>query len=82
MAITKGEIKKTIAIAIASAFGFIIALLWKDVVIGIMKLAGLWKEGGYENWTAAGIGIVVVLIITIICVIGIVMISKWGGVEQ
>jgi len=82
MAITKGEIKKTIAIAIASAFGFIIALLWKDVVIGIMKLAGLWKEGGYEDWTAAGIGIVVVLVITIICVIGIVMISKWGGVEQ
>jgi len=80
--VTKAEIKKTIAIAIAGTFGFIIALLWKDVVIGIMKLAGIWTEGGYEDWTAAGIGIVVVLIITIICVVGIVMISKWGGVEQ
>jgi len=80
--ITKGEVKKTIAVAIAGAFGFIIALLWKDVVIGIMKLAGLWTEGGYDSWTAAGIGIVVVIIITIICIIGIVFISKWGGVEK
>jgi len=30
----------------------------------------------------AGIGIFVVLVITIICVVGIVMISKWGEVEQ
>jgi len=80
--ITTGEVKKTIAVAIAGAFGFIIALLWKDVVIGIMKLAGLWTEGGYDSWTAAGIGIVVTVIITIICIIGIVIISKWGGVEK
>ncbi len=80
--VTKAEIKKTIAIAIAGAFGFVIALLWKDVIIGIMKLAGLWTEGGYDSWTAAGIGIIVVLVITIICVIGIIMISKWGEVEE
>lgn len=82
MVVTKAEIKKTIAIAIAGAFGFVIALLWKDVIIGIMKLAGLWTEGGYDSWTAAGIGIIVVLVITIICVIGIIMISKWGEVEE
>lgn len=80
--LTKSDIKKTIAVAVAGAFGFIIALLWKDVVIGLMKLGGLWKEGGYENWGAAGIGIVVVIIITIICVMGIIFISRWGGVEE
>ncbi len=80
--VTKGDIKKTIAMAIAGAFGFIIALLWKDVIIGIMKLAGIWAKGGYKDWNAAAIGIVTVLIITIICVIGIVYISKWGGVES
>ena len=80
--VTKGDIKKTIAMAIAGAFGFIIALLWKDVIIGIMKLAGIWAEGGYKDWNAAAIEIVTVLIITIICVIGIVYISKWGGVES
>ena len=80
--LTKADIKKTIAIAIASAFGFIIALLWKDVVVGIMKLAGVWTEGGYSTWTAALMGIVVVIVITIICVIGIIFISRWGGVED
>jgi len=80
--LTKSDIKKTIAVAVAGAFGFIIALLWKDVVIGLMKLAGLWVDGGYENWNAAAIGIVVVLVITIICVFGIIFISRWGGVEE
>ena len=80
--VTKAEVKKTIAMAVAGAFGFIIALLWKDMVIGIMKTGGIWTEGGYENWTAADIGIFVVLVITIICVVGIAMISKWGEVEQ
>ena len=41
---------------------FLLFLLWKDVVISIMKLAS--------------IGIFVVLVIIIICVAGIVMISK------
>ncbi len=68
--------------AIAGAFGFIIALLWKDVVIGLMKLAGLWQDGGYKDGSAAAIGIVVVLVITIICVFGIIFISRWGGVEE
>jgi len=80
--LTKSDIKKTIAMAIAGAFGFIIALLWKDVVIGLMKLAGLWTEGGYKDWSAAAIGIVVVLVITIICVFGIIFISRWGRVEE
>lgn len=80
--LTKSDIKKTIAVAVAGAFGFIIALLWKDVVIGLMKLAGLWTEGGYKDWGAAAVGIVVVVVITIICVLGIIFISRWGGVEE
>ena len=40
------EIKSTIAVAIAAAFGFIIALIWKDIIVGLMKLAGMWQEGG------------------------------------
>jgi len=47
-----------------------------------MKLAGIWTEGGYDTWTSAAIGIVVVVIITIICVFGILYISKWGGVKE
>lgn len=81
--VTIKEIKSTIAVAIAAAFGFIIALIWKDIIIGIMKLAGLWAEGGpLLWWPDAAIAIVVALVITIVSVLGIVFISKWGGVVQ
>ena len=76
------EIKSTIAVSIAAAFGFIIALIWKDVIVGAMQLAGLWQEGGFPDTMSLIIGIVVGLVITIISVVGIVYISKWGGVVQ
>ena len=81
--ITKGEVKKTIAVAIGGAFGFIIALLWKDVIVGLMKSAGVWEDAGkYADATDAIISIIVVTIITIVCVFGILYISKWGKVEE
>jgi len=80
--VTMKEIKSTMAVAIAGAFGFIIALLWKDVIIGIMQKAGFWRDGGFPEWTDAAVGIVVVAVITVICVLGIIYISKWGGVVK
>ena len=80
--VTIKEIKSTIAVAIAAAFGFIIALIWKDIIIGIMKLAGLWQDGGPTTWDGAGIAIIVAVVITVVSVLGIVFISKWGGVGQ
>ena len=80
--VTIKEIKSTIAVAIAGAFGFIIALIWKDIIIGAMKLAGFWQEGGFADTTALIIGVIVAIIITIVAVLGILYISKWGGVEK
>ena len=80
--VTIKEIKSTIAVSIAAAFGFIIALIWKDIIIGAMKLANLWQEGGFADTTALIIGIVVALVITVVSVLGIIFISKWGGVAQ
>jgi uncharacterized membrane protein YagU involved in acid resistance len=80
--VTIKEIKSTIAVAIAAAFGFIIALIWKDIIVGAMKLANLWQEGGFPDLYSLIIGIVVALIITVVSVLGIVYISKWGGVTQ
>jgi hypothetical protein len=76
------EIKSTIAVAIAAAFGFIIALIWKDIIVGIMKLGGLWLEGGPTTWGGAAIAIIVAAVVTIVSVLGIIFISKWGGVGQ
>lgn len=77
-----GEVKVSIATAIAAAFGFVIALLWRDVIIGILKYFELWRDGGFEDLTGIVIGIVVVIIITLLCVLGILYISKWGGIVK
>lgn len=76
------EVKINIATAIAAAFGFIIALIWKDIIIGLMVLAGFWQEGGPTNWTNAGIAIFGGIVITVVSVIGILYISKWGGIVK
>jgi uncharacterized protein YacL len=80
--VTIKEIKSTIAVSIAAAFGFIIALIWKDIIVGAMKLNKLWQDGGFPTLNSLIIGIVVGLVITVVSVIGIVYISKWGGVVQ
>jgi hypothetical protein len=80
--VTIKEIKSTIAVAIAAAFGFIIALIWKDIIVGAMKLGGLWQDGGFPDLTGLIVGVVVGLVITVVSVLGIVYISKWGGVVQ
>ena len=82
MAFKLGEVKINIATAIAAAFGFVIALLWRDVIIGIMKFYDLWRDGGFNDETGMAIGIVTILIITVLCVIGIMYISKWGGIKK
>jgi len=79
--VSKVEIKKTMAVAIGSAFGFIIALIWRDIIIGLMNMAGL-NVNSFNDIMSAGIAIVAAIIITVICVLGILYISRWGGVEQ
>jgi len=79
--VTIKEIKSTIAVAIAAAFGFIIALIWKDVIVGLINMTGL-SVTAPTNVNSAVVAIVTALIITIISVLGIVYISKWGGVGQ
>lgn len=79
------EIKSTIAVAIAAAFGFIIALIWKDIIVGLMNMAGL-KVNDFSQASnptmAAIIAVISAVVITVVSVLGIVYISKWGGVGQ
>jgi len=76
------EVKINIATAIAAAFGFVIALLWRDVIIGVLKFYDLWRDGGFNDEMGIAIGIIVVIIITVLCVFGIMYISKWGGINK
>jgi hypothetical protein len=76
-----GEVKINIATAIAAAFGFIIALIWKEIIVGIFAYFNL-KISDLTSPTGIAVAIVTGIIITIICVLGIMYISKWGKVEK
>ncbi len=78
---SKAEIKHTTATAIGAAFGFIIALIWRDIIVGLFNLAGL-KVSEIAEAMDAVIAIISGIIITVICVLGIIYISRWGGVEE
>ena len=83
--VTIKEVKSTIAIAIAGAFGFIIALIWRDIIIGLLNMGGLSVSdfnAAEDPTTAAIVAIVVAIVITLICVFGILYTTKWGGVEK
>jgi hypothetical protein len=75
------EVKLTVSTAIAAAFGFIIALIWKEIIVGLFALAGLTINDIADS-TGAIIAIISGLIITLVCVFGILYISKWGGIEK
>jgi hypothetical protein len=76
------DVKINIATAVAAAFGFVIALLWRDIIIGLLKLGNLWQDGGFDTINGAVLSIIVAIVITVICVFGIMYISKWGGIQK
>ena len=64
----KRELKKSINTAIVAAFSFLIALAWRDVITGyVNKISELSPVKGQ---------LISAIIITIICVIGILIITK------
>ena len=73
------EVRKTISISLASAFGFVIALLWNNVVQGGLKVAGV--DTTFQNISLVGwIGyLATALIITLVMIVFIVLIGRWGS---
>lgn len=64
----KRELKKSINTAIVAAFSFLIALAWRDVITGyVSKISELSPVKGQ---------LISAIIITIICVMGILIITK------
>lgn len=75
------EVKINIATAIAAAFGFVVALVWKEIIVGLFALGGL-TINDIQDGVGAIIAVVAGIIITIVCVIGIMYITKWGGIGK
>ena len=75
----KSETKKNTLTAILAAFGFIIALVWRDAIqAGVNEIV---NKVGIEG-TGYVYQITTTIIITIICVGGIVVFSKLKGEED
>ncbi len=71
----KRDVRKNIATAVLAAFGFMIALVWRDVVKeGVEKLIEYSKLNG-DGYVFT---ILTALVTTLICVVGIIYFSRWS----
>jgi len=77
--LSASEVRKTIAVSLAAAFGFVIALLWNNVVTGGLKVAGVntsldtMKLGDWLGY------MVTAVIITVVMIVLIIVIGRWGN---
>ena len=74
----KQRTKNRIITAITAAFAFVIALVWKDA---IRKIVDAIIENLNIPETAYLHEIIIALIVTVICVVGIMIISRSDGNE-
>ena len=73
-----GEVRKTIASSLGAAFGFVIALVWSNVVLGGIALTGAPMTAPKDAMGLV-VGIVVALVLTIFMIFMIVTVGRWGG---
>ena len=76
--ISAAEVKKTVATSLATAFGFVIALVWSNVVLGGVALTGAPMTAP-EDAMGLVVGIIVALALTILMIVMIIMIGRWGN---
>ena len=79
--LSAGEVRKTMATALGAAFGFVIALVWNNVVVGGLATGGINLTSGAKlgDWGGWGIGVVTALILTVVMIILIIVIGRWGA---
>lgn len=77
--ISASEVRKTVAVSLAAAFGFVIALLWNQVVTGGLKVAGIDTTFvDIDIWGWLGY-VVTAIAITVLMIILIIVIGRWGN---
>ena len=73
-----GEVRKTIATSLGTAFGFVIGLLWNQVVQGGLALAGVVTTAPKDTIAYVSF-IVTAVVITVVMVVFIVVVGRWGS---
>jgi ABC-type branched-subunit amino acid transport system permease subunit len=74
-----GEVKRTIATALAAAFGFVIALLWNSVVTGGLKVAKIdptLATFTLDKWV---VYLITAIVLTVVMVVLIILVSRLGN---
>ncbi len=77
--VSRSEIRKTMATSLGTAFGIVIGMVWTQVVLSAFATSGIPLTTTGGTWSQWGIFVITALIVTIICVIAIVMLGRWGG---
>ncbi len=80
--ISVSEVRKTVATSLGTAFGFVIGLVWSQVVLGGFAVAGINLTTGKPDvwgWLAF---MVTALVVTLIMVVLIIFIGRWGNKGQ
>jgi uncharacterized protein YqhQ len=78
--LSAAEFRKTIATSLGAAFGFVIALVWSNLVLGGLDLAGASLTKPTDT-TQFVVGLVTALVLTIVMIIFIIVIGRWGSKE-
>ncbi len=75
------EVRRTIATSLGTAFGFVIGLVWSQVVLGGFATGGinLTNNVTVGNWTGWAIFLATALIVTLLMIVLIVIIGRWGS---
>jgi hypothetical protein len=77
--VTMIEIRKTIATSLGTAFGIVIGMIWTQVVLSAFATGGITLTATGGTWTQWSYFVITAVIVTLICVVAIVMLGKWGG---
>jgi len=76
--LSAAEVRKTIAGSLTAAFGFVIALLWNQVVQGGLALAHVSTTTPADP-IAYAVFIGTAVMITVIMVVLIILFGRWGS---
>jgi uncharacterized protein YacL len=79
--ISIAEVRKTISTSLSTAFGFVIALVWSNVILGGLGNAGIKLQPTAADWVGWLIFVVVAAVLTVVMIVLIVVIGRWGSKE-
>jgi hypothetical protein len=73
------EIRKTVATSLGTAFGIVIGMIWTQVVMSGFATAGVSLTSAGTSWMQWAVFVITAVVVTVMCVIAIVLIGRWGG---